>query len=142
VKLTILLLFAIFFVLLGCAQQLKQGTVTKVVDGDTLDVDGVRIRLALVNTPEISETGWAEATNFTTSLCPVGTIASYDEDSGQPQGSFGRTVAVVYCGGKNLNEELLRNGYAEILTRFCGKSEFAHEAWETGAAERLLFGKT
>ena len=28
------------------------GTITKVVDGDTIDVDNVRIRLTLVNTPE------------------------------------------------------------------------------------------
>jgi len=30
-----------------------QGKVTEVVDGDTLDVNNVRIRLALVNTPEV-----------------------------------------------------------------------------------------
>jgi endonuclease YncB( thermonuclease family) len=31
------------------------GTVTKIVDGDTLDINGTRIRLALVNTPELSQ---------------------------------------------------------------------------------------
>jgi endonuclease YncB( thermonuclease family) len=30
-----------------------RGNVTNIVDGDTLDVNGIRIRLSLVNTPEI-----------------------------------------------------------------------------------------
>ena len=29
------------------------GNVTKVIDGDTLDVNGIRIRLSLINTPRI-----------------------------------------------------------------------------------------
>jgi endonuclease YncB( thermonuclease family) len=34
-----------------------EGTVTKVVDGDTLDINGTRIRLAIVDTPERGQPG-------------------------------------------------------------------------------------
>ena len=54
------------------------GTITKVVDGDTIDVDNVRIRLTLVNTPERGESGYSDAVAFTKQHCPVGTIAVYD----------------------------------------------------------------
>ena len=105
------------------------GTVEHIVDGDTLDVGGYRIRLALVNSPEVNQTGYEEAKQFTASLCSVGSQALVDEDDGQTQGSYGRTIAVVYCGGKNLNAEFLQSGHAVILTQYCSNSEFATESW-------------
>ena len=38
-----------------------EGTVTKVVDGDTLDINGTRIRLAIVDTPERGQPGYDKA---------------------------------------------------------------------------------
>lgn len=105
------------------------GTVTHVVDGDTLDVGDDRIRLALVNTPEVGEPGYQEAKDFTANLCPVGSQARVDEDDGQTGGSYGRIVAVVYCGGENLNARLVSAGHAVVLTEFCAVSEFSGEAW-------------
>ena len=106
-------------------------TVTNIVDGDTLDVGDDRIRLALVNTPEVGESGYQAAKDFTATMCPIGTQARVDEDDGQPGGSYGRIVGVVYCGGRNLNAELLASGHAVILTDFCSVSEFAAESWAT-----------
>jgi len=62
-------------------------TVTYIVDGDTLDVGSTRIRLALVNTPEVGEPGYTEAKQFTAQTCPVGSQALVDEDDGQTGGS-------------------------------------------------------
>ncbi len=104
-------------------------TVTKIVDGDTLDIGETRIRLALVNTPEIGEQGYEEATEFTSNLCPIGSVALIDEDDGQTEGSFGRMIAKVYCGEKILNEQLLKEGLASIYGSFCNVSEFARESW-------------
>ncbi len=61
-----------------------QGKVTRIIDGDTLEVDDRRIRLALVDTPERNEPGYQEATQFTASLCLVGSTAYLDIDDGQP----------------------------------------------------------
>jgi len=104
-------------------------TVTHIVDGDTLDLGDDRIRLALVNTPEVGESGYQEAKDFAASTCPVGSQARVDEDDGQTGGSYGRIVAVVYCGGRNLNAELVSAGHGVILTDFCAVSEFAGESW-------------
>ena len=112
------------------------GKVTKIVDGDTLDVDGVRIRLALVNTPERGEPGYAEATAFTRHNCPVGSTAMYDADDGQTGGSHGRVIGKVWCFGHpvetpdtSLNAMLIHAGHAEILSRFCSASEFSSDNW-------------
>ncbi len=105
------------------------GKVAKIVDGDTIDVSGTRIRLALVNTPEIGEPGYTESKQFTSELCPVGSEAVVDQDDGQPEGSFGRMIAMVTCGDKVLNEELLDMGFGNILQQFCGISEFGDDDW-------------
>lgn len=105
------------------------GTVTKVVDGDTLDVGSIRVRLALVNTPERGDAGYQEATAFTSLLCPVGSTVLVDEDDGQTSGSYGRMVAKVFCGGRILNAELLYAGHAGMYTQYCSVSEFAAESW-------------
>jgi micrococcal nuclease len=59
-----------------------EGIVTKVVDGDTLDIDGTRIRLALVDTPERGQPGFDEAREFVESMC-LGKSGELDVDSGQ-----------------------------------------------------------
>ncbi|MEM2760552.1 MAG: thermonuclease family protein [Nitrososphaerales archaeon] len=106
-----------------------EGIVTRIVDGDTVDVDGKRIRLALVNTPERGEPGYSEARNFTSALCPLGSTVLVDQDDKQMYDRYGRMVAVVYCDGTLLNAELLSAGHAIILTSFCNVSEFGTEAW-------------
>jgi micrococcal nuclease len=100
-----------------------------IVDGDTLDVGSTRIRLALVNTPEVGQPGYSEAKQFTAQHCSVGSQALVDEDDGQTGGSYGRMVAVVYCSGMNLNAELLQSGLADLVPYYCPVSEFAKDSW-------------
>jgi endonuclease YncB( thermonuclease family) len=105
------------------------GIVTKVVDGDTLDVNGTRIRLALVDTPERGQPGFYEAKKFVESLC-LGKKGELDVDNGQRRGDrYGREIGVVYCDGFNANEKLMNAKLARILTEFCDISEFANENW-------------
>src|SRR5437867_3676156 len=103
--------------------------VTYIVDGDTLDVGSTRIRLALVNSPEVGEPGYTEAKQFTAQTCPVGSQVLVDEDDGQTGGSYGRMIAEVYCDGVNLNAALLSSGNAVLVTYYCSVSEFADEPW-------------
>ncbi len=105
------------------------GIVTKVVDGDTLDINGIRIRLALVDTPEINQPGYDLAKQFLESLC-LGKKGELDVDSGQRRGDrHGREIGVVYCDGINTNEKLMSNNLARILVQFCDITEFANENW-------------
>jgi len=38
-------------------------------------------------------------------------------------------IGVVYCDGKNLNEQLMENNLGIIDIRFCEKSEFSDDKW-------------
>ncbi len=105
------------------------GKVTKVVDGDTIHSIPYKIRLALVDTPEIGEVGYSEATDFTASLCPVGSVILVDQDDLQPFDKYDRMLGVVYCDGINLSSELLENEHGVMMVQYCGTSEFADEAW-------------
>ena len=110
-----------------------RGTVTEIVDGDTIDVNNVRIRLSMVNTPERGEPGYNEATELTKSLCPVGAKALVDEDDGQKEGSYDRLIGIVYCNDNatSLNQILLEERKAILYEDFCGVSEFARDKWVT-----------
>ncbi|MDI9624558.1 MAG: thermonuclease family protein [Methanothermobacter sp.] len=98
-----------------------------VVDGDTIDVEGVgRIRLVGVNTPERGQPGYQEAKDFVEEMC-LGKTVHLDIDDVKNRDKYGRILAVVYVDNVNLNAELLRRGYAEIM--YIPPSEFNPYAW-------------
>jgi endonuclease YncB( thermonuclease family) len=106
-----------------------EGIVTKVVDGDTLDINGTRIRLAIVDTPERGQPGYDKAKYFVESLC-LGKKGQLDVDNGQRRvDRYGREIGVVYCDGVNVNAKIMENKMARILTEFCEISEFSKENW-------------
>jgi len=106
------------------------GTVTKIIDGDTIKVDGQTIRFALASAPELGSYGsGVEATEFIQRICPVGTEVLVDEDDSQTGGSYGRIIGVIYCNGMNLNSELLDADLGNIEFRSCDISEFGNTDW-------------
>ncbi len=105
------------------------GIIQRVIDGDTLIIDKYTIRLSLANAPEKNQAGFKEATAFTSKLCKVGSYAIVDQDMRQKTDKYGRIIAKVICDGKNLNSELITNGYAGILKQYCVKSEYSWEDW-------------
>jgi endonuclease YncB( thermonuclease family) len=111
----------------GCTE----GTVRRIVDGDTLYVmvnsTVYKVDLALVSAPSSNERGFSESRSFTQSLC-FGSSVLIDQDD-KLLTSQDSIIAVVYCESTNLNSELLNNGYATINTEQCGTSEFAGQPW-------------
>jgi len=106
------------------------GTVTKVIDGDTIKVDGQSIRFALASAPELGSYGsGVKETEFIQNICPVGSAALVDEDDNQTQGSYGRIIGMIYCNGLNLNSELLDSGLGYMDFKFCDISEFGNSDW-------------
>jgi len=119
---------------IDCEEQIcTTGTIAQVVDGDTVkflsdEGEEIRIRLALVNAAERTESGGEEAKIFAESQCSAGSESVFILDRGQKP-SFDREVGLVFCSETSLNELLLENNYAELDPRFCGRSEFGGLDW-------------
>ena len=117
------------------------GTVTKVIEGHTLKIDDNQIRFAIATSPEIREPGGPAAKSYIESICPVGSIATVDEDDGQIGNLEGRIIGVVYCNGVNLNEALVLSPYGTMWLEFCKQSEFQDDRWavDNGCVEGAEF---
>jgi micrococcal nuclease len=103
------------------------GQCTYVVDGDTIDVEGVgRVRFVGVNTPERGEPGYSEAKDYVKNMCLYKTV-TLDVDDRKNKDKYDRTLAVVYVGNLNLNQELLKKGLAEVM--YIPPSEFNPYSW-------------
>jgi hypothetical protein len=99
--------------------KLWSGYVKNVVDGDTIDVCfniyGIqRVRLVGINAPEIGEDGYEEAKEFVNKTC-WGEAIKLDVDDKKQYDPHYRILAVVYVNETNLNEKLVKEGYAEIM---------------------------
>ena len=106
-----------------------EGIVNYIVDGDTLDINDIRIRLSLVDTPERGQEGFKQAKEFVKKLC-LNKKGQVDIDDGQRRGDrYGRDIGVVFCDGVNINKALVDNNLARIYTEYCDISEFKNENW-------------
>jgi micrococcal nuclease len=89
--------------------------VTRIVDGDTIraEQDGqeVTIRYIGVNTPEVEEPCYAEATAANQGLVNGQTVTLVKDVSDTDQ--YGRLLRYVYVNGLFVNAELVRQGWAE-----------------------------
>ena len=119
---------------IDCEEQIcTTGTIAQVVDGDTVKFlsdqgEEIRIRLALINSPERTDPGGEEAKAFAESQCSAGSESVFILDRGQKP-SFDREVGLVFCSETSLNELLVENDHAELDPRFCGRSEFGGLDW-------------
>jgi micrococcal nuclease len=100
-------------------------TVTKVVDGDTIDVryDGEihRVRLLNVNTPESVDPGkpvecmGPEASEYLAGRLPVGTVVRLERDQ-EKQDDYGRELAAVFLDDELIDAEIARAGYGVAMS--------------------------
>ena len=105
-------------------------TLLEVIDGNTIrDSDNKSIQLSLVSAPELDQKEGENSKVFLEIICPMGSKITIDEDDGQLQGSYDKTIAQVYCNGMSMNAEMIYNHHATIDTSSCGNSEFTFELW-------------
>lgn len=130
--------------------------VARVLDGDTLvlsagssvrspdgqPIDGERVRLIGIDTPEIAhdpepaDCFGDEAAAFTRQRLEGRLVTlEYDFSTGV-RGDFGRLLAYVVIGDETFNETLLREGYAEVFRRFDFREKRRYLALEAEARRR------
>lgn len=80
----------------------------RVIDGDTIVINGTSARLLGINTPEKGEYLYAEAKKFLESMAMNKTI--YIERHGKDL--YKRDLAYIYDNSVNINLEIVKNGYA------------------------------
>lgn len=135
----------------GLARPPGVAVVTRIVDGDTIDVDlagrSERVRLVGIDTPEKyvddgpPECFGLEASAYTAELLPVGSEVRLTRDV-VGRDDYGRLLAYVYRPPDELfvNMAIVANGYATPLT-IRPNSTFADQFVEAArAAERSDLG--
>lgn len=119
------IIFIICFVSILSAKA-DQCIVEKVVDGDTLwctfEDRSTKIRLLAIDTPEITngknECYGKEATNWIKEQTLNKKVTlQYDKEE-PTYGNYGRLLAYIILDGKNLNFEMIEQGYARALTKY------------------------
>lgn len=93
------------------ARPVLSGKVTRVVDGDTMDVmmasGPIRVRLHGIDAPERDQAGGADAAAWLARL-----LSKTVQLEPVSQDKYARIVAVVYFADRNINSELVRTGHA------------------------------
>ncbi len=110
-------------ILPATAQPAVSGRAT-VIDGDTIEIRGTRIRLHGVDAPELSQT--CRRTNRRDWDCGVEAAVALDSFVGgrtvrcQPNGDVhgNRIIAVCFKGAEDINRWLVANGWAVASRRF------------------------
>lgn len=98
------------------------GTIDSVMNGDTITIISkgkiVEVRLFGIDTPEKTQAFGQAARNFTGGKASKGEIRvepiTKDHD--------GRTVAMVFVNGINLNEQIVSQGFGWVYRQYCKKS--------------------
>ena len=129
-----------------------EGRVVRIVDGDTIHVrvgDRVeKVRYIGVNTPEIhhprkgEEPGGREAAEVNRELVQDRQVR-LDTDV-RERDRYGRLLAYVWVGDTMINAELVRLGYAQVMTvppNVRHQTLFVKLQREARAAERGLWGR-
>lgn len=96
-----------------------EGTVARVIDGDTVELEsGERVRYLMIDTPEITggknDCYGAEARSFNEDLVLGKNVhLRYDVEC---EDQFGRLLAYVSVGGREVNSLMVERGYACLLS--------------------------
>jgi len=118
-KKILLFSFLLFFPLTAHAWVAK---VVSVTDGDTIkvftaDQGQVKIRLYGIDTPEKGQPYGKAAGKYLASLISGAMV----EVETVTTDRYGRTVGIVWDNEANINQEMVRAGYAWVYQRYCNK---------------------
>ena len=98
---------AVIVTLTGC----RSGAVTHVVDGDTIDVDGRRVRFIGMDTPERGQCGYIEAKRRVAQLVS-GKRVDVVSVPGDTVDRYGRELGYIQYRGLDIGKVLVAEGLA------------------------------
>ncbi len=88
-------------------------TISKVIDGDTVELEtGARVRLLGINAPEMGQPYHEEATDRLKELIENKTVIL--ESDVEDKDLYGRFLRYVFFNNKNINVEMVEEGYANV----------------------------
>jgi endonuclease YncB( thermonuclease family) len=109
------------------------GVVTRVVDGDTIDVKlssgPIRVRLYGIDAPESTQPGGGEATAYLVKRILHQTV---DLEPVQ-QDRYDRLIAIVDLGDEDINETMVQEGYAWAFRKYLKRSDTDYCYYEADA---------
>ena len=115
--------FSLIFILI--INQVKSQTI-KIVDGDTIHLNGEKIRFTGIDTPELIQTclkeGVKDPCGVTAKQILINKIGNNDIDcisDGKDQ--YKRTLAECFVNNESLSSYLVRSGYAFAYRRYSKK---------------------
>lgn len=88
----------------------------QVIDGDSLRVGSVEVRLWGIDAPEWHEPGGAQATAYLRSLVRGQDVNCETRDTDR----YGRTVAQCFVGSMDIARALVQSGHARDWPRYSG----------------------
>jgi micrococcal nuclease len=108
----IFLYFLLIGTIVGCTQQADTIYCTEIIDGDTFRlVTGDTVRLIGIDAPELSQPGGEVSREFLAYLI-LGNPVTLEKGS-EDRDKYNRLLRFVYIGNLCINEEMIRQGYAE-----------------------------
>lgn len=122
----------------AAADPVLSGRVSRVVDGDTLDLaidsGSIRVRLHAIDAPESNQPGGLQARQLLSRLV-LGRQVAVEPVS---QDRYERLVGVVHLDDVNVNREMVSSGHAWAARRYMKRSDRGLCLQESDARSRAL----
>lgn len=115
--------------------QTIDGIVVHVVDGDTMRVNGIKIRMWGVDAPEVGQRGYSEATESLQENALLKKVSCVIHDRDR----YGRLVAQCYRDKIDIGGAVIRSGWAKDY-RYHSKGYYSKEETYARRHSRGLWG--
>lgn len=114
----------------------------RVVDGDTIEIGTVRIRLWGIDAPETGQQCAIAATTYRCGQTAASTLAALIgarevECTWKSRDRYGRPIAICRAGGLDLGAEMVRSGWALAFVKY--SSDYVLQENEARRARRGLW---